>query len=986
MRTLFLPAKALLLPILSLFMLSISAQSPIIFRLSEAVKPGELVTVYGEGLTQTGIEVAVDATTVSQPTANSTKLEVVSSDPEGHYVTAILKENLQAGVFNLWVKNATGWSNALQLNTARPQWLSIDLVAEGLKVKVVGKNLDGKEFGAARNTLVKLKNGASEFNATVLDVNPYAVDFTVSASVPKATYDVLVSNNGGSVWKELESDQRLTVVEKSDDPLELGVAWAKDFNWTRQYNVKDYGAKGDGIANETTAIQSAIDAVKSAGGGVVFFPIGTYKSTSIQLPAGVVLQGESRENSVLSFSNNNPTNFITTKGDGITNGRTGVANLKIGIEMKNPYQVFPDHFVNFGNANGSGLTWVVFTVNRTAEKFFIKDVIFDYPTTEREGRGRTIGIYANQYVLMNGIEAKGWNVNTSGMTSKYSEISDCNFEAYNEGGFTLSANMYTLMERNSIRFKTPINDKSIDRGYEITSHSYIANNHVENSSSVDNWNEQILFEPRDGITKMYGTITAGTSTSVTVNPRKDANGVLYGHVTDSYLNLPAIAQQNNWSLEYNKYPQGWYITITDGRGLGQFRKVISLNSTTSLVGIDKPWDVIPNNTSKFVITVPALNNIAYKNTMKTGSKPLLFYQNSYETVFADNYSEDTQGYHITNYYVLSGGTSKSRFASSYFNRMVNNVAIGVARNRSTGGIGYHYDMQLVEATGENAFAYTCYGMDIKNNSVRSVLPAPDPATRETPPINGIYLGSYIRAGQGSKNAIKGATIENNLIRNSNRGISIGGTLYPFWNSDPKPNTTPMSFGIVVKGNRFMNVTNKIVDNTTAAQKSVFIDNGDINDQTPPVTASTFNNNTLTLTATDDISGVMSTQYSVDNGLTWKIYSDPVILTTVGSSIKYRSVDRALNIEQAKELLTSVGDNPITDISVYPAITSDRIYFRNLPEDSHVMLIDMVGRILLLNRASELIGGMSLQTYTNGLYIVRVMLGHEHLQSVKVIKK
>jgi hypothetical protein len=51
-----------------------------------------------------------------------------------------------------------------------------------------------------------------------------------------------------------------------------------------------------------------------------------------------------------------------------------------------------------------------------------------------------------------------------------------------------------------------------------------------------------------------------------------------------------------------------------------------------------------------------------------------------------------------------------------------------------------------------------------------------------------------------------------------------------------------------------------------------------------------------------------------------------------------------------------------------------------------MLIDMVGRILLLNRASELIGGMSLQTYTNGLYIVRVMLGHEHLQSVKVIKK
>lgn len=988
MKTPFFSFKSLLIQLLLLFTFDVSllAQAPIIFRMSDAVKPGELVTVYGEGLNQTGIEVAVDMISVDQPAENSTKLEVVSPDPEGHYVTAVLKENLPAGVYTIWVKNAYGWSNGLKLNSPRPQWLSIDQVAEGLKVKVVGKNLDGKEFGADRNTQVKLKSETNEYIADVLKVNPYSVEFTVSASVPKDTYDVLVSNNGGAVWKKLESDQRLTVVEKGDDPLGLGVAWAKDFNWSRQFNVKDYGAKGDGITNETAAIQSAVDALKSAGGGVLYFPDGTYKSTSIQLPSGVVLYGQSREASILSFSNNNSTNFISTKNDGVTTGRVGLANLKIGVEMKNPYQVFPDFFVYLGNAYGSGLTWVTFTLNRTAEKIFIKDVTFDYPTTEREGRGRTIAIYANQYVLMSGINAKGRNVNTSGVTSKYSEISDCSFEAYNEGGFTLTSNMYTVMERNSIRFKTPTNDKSIDRGFEITSHSYVAENNVENSSSVDNWNEQILFEPRDGVTKMYGTITAGTDTSLTVNPRKDTNGVLYGHITDSYLNLPAIAQQNNWNLEYNKYPQGWYISIIDGRGLGQYRKVVSLNETTSVVGIDKPWDVIPDNTSKFVITVPALNNIAYKNTMKNGSKPLLFYQNTYDAVVAENYAENTQGYNITNYYVLSGGTIKSRFASSYFNRMVNNVIIGVANNRRTGGLGYHFDMQLVEAPGENAYAYTCYGMDIKNNSVKSVLPAPDPLTRETPPINGIYLGSYIRAGQGSRNAIKGATIENNLIRNSDRGISIGGTLFPYWNTDPKPNTTPMSYGIVVKSNRFMNVTSKIVDNTTAAQKSVFINNGDINDQTPPATTATFSNNMLTLTATDDFSGVMSIQYSFDNGLTWKIYSDPVWLTTVGSSIMYRSVDRALNIEQTKELLTSIDENPIIDISVYPVITSDRIYFRNLQENSRVMLVDMVGRYLLEKNASELAGGLSLQPYVNGLYIIRIANGQQWLESVKVIKK
>lgn len=45
-------------------------------------------------------------------------------------------------------------------------------------------------------------------------------------------------------------------------------------------SVKDFGAVGDGVTDDTAAIQAAIDALDSAGGGSVFFPIGTYKLTS----------------------------------------------------------------------------------------------------------------------------------------------------------------------------------------------------------------------------------------------------------------------------------------------------------------------------------------------------------------------------------------------------------------------------------------------------------------------------------------------------------------------------------------------------------------------------------------------------------------------------------------------------------------------------------------------------------------------------------
>lgn len=49
-------------------------------------------------------------------------------------------------------------------------------------------------------------------------------------------------------------------------------------------NVKDHGAVGDGIADDTAEIQAAINAVRTAGGGVVVLPAGKYKiSATLQL-------------------------------------------------------------------------------------------------------------------------------------------------------------------------------------------------------------------------------------------------------------------------------------------------------------------------------------------------------------------------------------------------------------------------------------------------------------------------------------------------------------------------------------------------------------------------------------------------------------------------------------------------------------------------------------------------------------------------------
>jgi hypothetical protein len=58
----------------------------------------------------------------------------------------------------------------------------------------------------------------------------------------------------------------------------------------RVCNVKDHGAKGDGAANDTPAINMAISACNAAGGGTVTFPPGTYMAASIHLMSNVRLQ------------------------------------------------------------------------------------------------------------------------------------------------------------------------------------------------------------------------------------------------------------------------------------------------------------------------------------------------------------------------------------------------------------------------------------------------------------------------------------------------------------------------------------------------------------------------------------------------------------------------------------------------------------------------------------------------------------------------
>src|ERR1041385_7281042 len=58
----------------------------------------------------------------------------------------------------------------------------------------------------------------------------------------------------------------------------------------RVYNIREFGAKGDGAAVDTAAVQSAIDACHKDQGGIVLVPAGTFVVGTIELKSNVTLR------------------------------------------------------------------------------------------------------------------------------------------------------------------------------------------------------------------------------------------------------------------------------------------------------------------------------------------------------------------------------------------------------------------------------------------------------------------------------------------------------------------------------------------------------------------------------------------------------------------------------------------------------------------------------------------------------------------------
>jgi hypothetical protein len=150
--------------------------------------------------------------------------------------------------------------------------------------------------GQAQGSTITVEKEDSSANTVVLSGNIRGVGASTMSLLWQFESITLRADASGSWWP-IAGHKTKTSLDQNYGNVANANTWAQTQTGPfldkggAVYNVRSYGAKGDGTTDDTTALAAAITAVGS--GGTVYLPPGSYRltGTGLTVPAGVRLVG-----------------------------------------------------------------------------------------------------------------------------------------------------------------------------------------------------------------------------------------------------------------------------------------------------------------------------------------------------------------------------------------------------------------------------------------------------------------------------------------------------------------------------------------------------------------------------------------------------------------------------------------------------------------------------------------------------------------------
>lgn len=390
--------------------------------------------------------------------------------------------------------------------------------------------------------------------------NPYKAVFTLPAGVANGSYTVWAHNSKGRAYGWAEQAMTINVVS----PVQYN---------GRTINVANYGATGNGSTDDWGAVSSAFAA--SSAGDTVYFPAGTYRLGGVITGrSGIRIAGAGMNATTIKPTGSHSNNGILI--DGSFNNVT-FADLTIETTSGANKTLFRMRGSNnrFENARLSSLEWTGY-----------KETPFTFDASEHL-------TFSNCEVINS---SNPGNLSVSGARQVF--FDGCTFRGANEcsqiigswGGEEIS--VQNCVARPYDSSSTGYFDGRwfvVQDYWGGVNRVYFGDNTSQDIAPPkgigyhENTGEQVLIE--GGIVRTRGNVVSATPTTV---------------------RIPDVSKIFN-----SKH----VVTITDGKGYGQSRKVVSVDAASNTITLAEPWRVVPDSSSVFVVSSAAYRFAVYNNNL-----------------------------------------------------------------------------------------------------------------------------------------------------------------------------------------------------------------------------------------------------------------------------------------------------------------------------------------------------------------------------------
>jgi GH24 family phage-related lysozyme (muramidase) len=613
---------------------TVSSQAPIISEWTRTGGSGDAIVLTGWKFSQlTGSQLGTDTkfwVYGQTQSGNSVLKEAKVLKLEGDAATIALPSGLPEGSeYIVWAQNGSGVSKPVTINQTEAWWVGPDTATRGEVTSIFGRNLSQDGGTTSSNVYIEDSTGKGYW-APIVSTNPYKIDFKVPTGLANGSYKVWVHNGDGGQygWSK---------------PVTLTVN--DGLNYTgKTFSVKDFGAKGDGVTDDTQAIKNALAAADKVDWSTVYFPTGTYVVKDTLFPGydKVRWLGDGKSTSTIKAANGFGSDFLF-EGSGLKQ----ITFQNLGIDA-NASKVGVSTFYNYKASqirNSTDIQYLNVKINAEGGAN-----PFDFSGNTR------VFIKNSEVIGSEGFLGNAKQVFIDGTTFKGTDNKDTLLQ-----GFGVQQLSITNSVGKNLDASNPSNGKWVkgrlflDMGYwGVSKNQYFGNNETidlaptsDTGDADQNSGEQILWEPQES--KSLGAVTGGSTTSV------------------SFSAPPSV-------------DTAWYLSIIGGKGIGQSRQVKSYNSSTKTYQVENGWNVAPDSSSVIVASKTASQIVVYGNTLDgasdyksriTASSGVQPYLGATDVIIDNNtFSQLRNG--VSLWAGSPAGGGKGQFSPTYFTQVTNN--------------------------------------------------------------------------------------------------------------------------------------------------------------------------------------------------------------------------------------------------------------------------------------------------------------------------